>query len=81
MVWDPAPRGAGFVAPRATVTRRRWDFWQAWDPKAPESDPKTYGATATEALWALWGDEPWVADTGRIIDTQAQEPFPGKGPT
>lgn len=78
VVWDPVPAGGAFVAPRATVSRKRGDFWQAWNPQAKVEGPKAHGATATEALTGLWGDEPWVADAGRIIDAQAREPYSGK---
>lgn len=80
VVWDPVPAGGDFVAPRASVSHKRGDFWQAWNPQAQVRGPKAHGATATEALLDLWGDEPWVVDAGRIIDTQAGEPYTGKQP-
>jgi hypothetical protein len=81
LVWDPAPAGGGSVALRAIVSHKRLDFWQAWNPQAVVSGPKASGATAIEALTDLCGDEPWVADGGWLIDTQALEPYRGDGPS
>ena len=71
---------SGVTTQRVRVRLRRWDFWQAWNPRGDVQ--KAHGATATDALEAFSGGEPWGTEAGRIIDRQApRRQHPGDRPT